>query len=506
MTIRASATPGPIGTPSRPVRSAVVALLVLAALAFSFRRALLTYAGDTFYQSHFLFLWLLFAIALVRSSRARIATRLDLGDRRQRAGLAVAAVSFLLFCVSARTGSSTVERVSLVLAFAAFALLSLRTWSAWRCFGYAAFALLCFGVPYSVYHPLTKHFRDSFVALLRVWPEVTGQSFHVVGYSVVFPEFSIAITEDCSGLNQVVFFLALAFLGSLSGRTTAGRTLLLFGSGLVLAYLSNLVRVLVFIALAEKSRLHLFQPGWRHELIGLAAYAPFILAFIWLILRTHRPRAPMPDPPPERGRFPLAWLVVPWLAVATVAAFEPARKAPDAAAWIAEAERIPGWSIAERARSEDYERGAYATSRLVNVSLVADDGSGASLQIFSYVTSSTNQLAVHQVKNCLERPDNTVRYGPTVEVDGRRFSTIEVADAEYTLHGYFAFTIDGEDRDDSLATSIGVLWRRLVGRAREVEFMRILFPGPLPAELPELERKVLAWRTESLRRREEHAR
>jgi len=486
---------------SRRVRGALVACVAFVALAFTFRRALLTYAKDSFYQSHFLFLWILFAAALIRSTWAGPTTRLDVRDRRHRVGIAIGVLAFLTYCVSARTGSSTVERIALVLSFTAFATFALRQWSAWRCAGYAAFALLCFGVPYSVYHPLTKQFRDSFVALLRRWQVLSGQPFKVDGYNVVFPDFSIAITEDCSGLNQVVFFLALAFLGSLSGRARPGRTFFLFVSALLLAYASNLVRVLVFITLAHHSQLQFFDSGWRHELMGVVVYAPFIFAFVGLILWTHRPRPPPTLPAPVVAGPSLAWLIAPFLVVAIVSTLPATQEPRDAERWIAEIAQVPDWRLVRHSPTEAVEQDLYDTPCLLNAAFEAVDGSRETVQIFSYVTSSTNQLAVHQVKNCIERSTSVVRYGPRVPISGRSFWTIESVDPEISLHGYFAFTIDGEDLDDSMQTSSKVLWRRVLGRAPDVEFMRILFPGPLPAELPERERAILQWRAQLLQRR-----
>ena len=89
----------------------------------------------------------------------------------------------------------------------------------------------------------------------RQAPSVGGQAVpvdirgQVDGLALQFPHYRLSITTDCSGFNQLITFAGIAFLGILTGRSSLGRALLLFAAGVVLAYVANLARILVFVVL-----------------------------------------------------------------------------------------------------------------------------------------------------------------------------------------------------------------------------------------------------------------
>lgn len=467
----------------------------LAMLVVAFSSALLAYAHDTYYQSHFVFLWLFFGAAVFRAGRSDLCLRVGCSSWRDAAGLIVALAALGMLYVGLLTGSSTAQRLGLVGAFLAVGLLALRGWTVTRCLLFALFALLCFGVPYSTYHALTDRFRSSFMFLLEAMGPLLG--YRADGVVLVFADYRLAITPDCSGFNQLVTFFGLAFLGTLTGRTTARRALLLFVVATVLAYASNLFRVLVFVVGVACGQHALIENEDLHAAVGFVAYAPFIVGFIALILRTHRP-LPAPAAPLPRGRrrLPLGLLALPFLGLWGVDQLRPPPydEPPDYTAGL---QQPPGYRIAARASTEAWERDAYDTPWLVNARFAAVDGSG-SFELFAYLTRSRSHLAVHQISNCLAVPGYEVVYGPPVVVDGRTFWSLELTGKQQRYHGYFAFWVDGEDRDDSLATQLHVFRKRLLGGVREVGLTRFLLPGPLAAELPARDRALLAWRAAQL--------
>ena len=472
----------------------------ISALALCFHECVLAYVEDHHYQSHFVFLWAFFAAALYKAGRGAVEQRLS-GGIRTAGGLACGAFGLAVLYVGYATGSSTAQRLALVFTFAAWSLLAVRGWSTWRCVGYAAFALLCFGVPYSAYFQFTNVFRHSFVSLLEAVPPFLPLDYRVDGHALQFPHYRLEITGDCSGFNQLVTFLGMAFLGSLTGKSSGMRVCGLFLVGALLAYVSNFARLLVFATLVAFGQFQAVDNEAMHAAIGFAAYAPFILLFIAVILRTHRPLPAAPTPATRARGVPLLALLIPFLALRLAFSAEPEidTSRPE---YVAALAQPPGYRLLQRATSEDHEREVYATPWLVNASYRADSGEG-DFELFAYLTRSRRHLAVHQVSNCLETAGTEVVYGPSVEVDGRTFWTIELR-GERPQHGYFSFWIDGLDADDKMGTQIDVMRRRLTG-LREVGLTRFLMPGPLQFPIPESDRQLLRWRAGHLRALENRA-
>ena len=316
-------------------------------IALSFSASLLAYGRDTYYQSHFVFLWLFFGAALWKAGRGRVAWRVGMRGARDVAGFGAVLVALGLLWVGLVTGSSTAQRLGLVAVFAAFGLLAMPAWSARRTLAYAAFAVLCFGLPYSAYFSLTEQFRGSFMFLLDALGGWLG--YQTEGVVLVFPHYRLSITPDCSGFNQLITFFGLASLGSLTGRTTWRRLALLFGAGALLAYASNLFRVVVFVICVSMRQYAVIEDDSLHATVGFIAYAPFILGFLWLILRTHRDLpATAPAFAAAGRRVPIGALALPFVAMWVLYQFEqpPSGEAPAYTAGLLEP---PGYVIAERA-------------------------------------------------------------------------------------------------------------------------------------------------------------
>lgn len=480
--------------PSRTARLWGFAGAAMVLLAFS--ASLLAYAQDTYYQSHFVFLWVFFAAAIWKAGRAHLRWRVSLASLRDAAGFGAWILALGLLHVGLVTGSSTAQRLALSVTFLAFGLLALRGWGTARCFAYAAFAVLCFGLPYSAYYELTERFRSSFMFLLEALGNTGLFDYRVEGVVLVFPHYRLAITPDCSGFNQLITFLGLAFLGTLTGRPSLRRALLLFCAGAVLAYVSNLFRVLVFVVCVACGQTTVIENENLHAIVGFIAYAPFILAFLWLILRTHRPRAAAAAPAQTRRRLPIGALAVPFLLVwlADHAQPPPSGEPP---AYMEGVLAPPGHAVVARAHTEEWESSAYDTPWLVNARFAASDKSG-SFELFAYLTRSRGHLAVHQISNCLSVPGFDVVYGPPVVVEGRTFWSVDLIGKGKRYHGYYAFWVDGEDCDDSLATQLRVFAKRLSSGLEEVGLTRFLLQGPLPETPSAYGRALLGWRARQL--------
>jgi exosortase/archaeosortase family protein len=467
------------------------ALLAFGALAVCFDAPVRTYLADQHYQSHFLFLWAFFAAALWRSGRGSIAWRAPRGPRRA-CGLASATLGVSLLHVGLATGSSTVQRAALVATFAAWALLAAASWSARRCLGYAAFAVLCFGVPYSAYYQLAALLRAATAWVLTVVPRVLPVPFTVEGLELRFPDYRLAITEDCSGFNQLVTFFGLAFLAVLTGCSGARRVLGLFALGAALACAANLARVLGFAALVSAGWHEAIDDDALHAAIGFSIYAPFILCFVLVIAKTHRDRVAA-RPAIAAAGFPVIALLVPLLAVRALHWAEPETD-PTPPPYFTELAPPPGYELVMRAPSEAHERAVYDTPWLINASFARGaDG----FELFAFLTRSRRHLAVHQIANCLDAAGEVVVYGPPVEIAGRTFWSLELRGRDAVRHGYFAFWVDGRDADDSLSTQLAVFAQRLRG-LREVGLTRILLPGPLVLPPPPGDLEILGTRARQL--------
>ena len=469
-------------------------------LFFCFHDPVLAYLQDHYYQSHFLFLWAFFIAALYKAGRGQIAASLT-GGGRTRCGLGAGVLALAVLHAGLVTGSSTVQRLSLVLAFTSWALIAAKGWSVWRCGGYAAFAMLCFGLPYSVYFKLTNVFRATFMEMLEFLGSVLPLGYRAEGATLFVGNYPLAVTEDCSGFNQLVTFIGLAMLGTLTGRSGARRVALLFTLAIALAYLSNLARMFAFVGAAHLGWTSVIEEPTPHSLLGFFVYAPFVLAFIWVVLKTHKPLPPSERPSAEvskagepgsaRRAIPVAALVAPFVIVRLLHLGElPVDSTPPA--FFADLQAPPGYELVERADSEDREREVYDTPWLMNAAFVGP--AGESFEMFSYLTRSRRHLAVHQISNCLEAPGSRVAYGPVVEVQGRRFWSLEVISEGERQHGYFSFVVDGEDHDDKFGTQLEVFGQRLFGGVREVGLTRFLMPGPLVLPIPAADRAILSWR------------
>jgi exosortase len=472
--------------------SVIEAALAAAALVWSFRGAIESYLRDQHYQEHFLYLWVFFGLALTRSLRPPFRSRYSLTDSRDRLGLAMVASAWLLFAASQAVGSSTLERGALVCFLTGCSTLAVPGWRVRRCVAFGLLMQFCFGLPYAVYFPLTAHLQwgvAQFVAL----PARLGLADYVVRSPVVlFPDYQLVITPDCSGLGQLLTFVGIAALGLLTGRSGWRRCVWLLVVAGLLAWVSNLARVGMFVCfVAVGWTASVDDPTW-HAILGFLVFLPFVTLLIGIILKTH---VALPVGGPvvvSPGRWRVAWLVAPMLGIQLALAHgeEVVFPAPD---YFARIERPPTHRLELHGPTEAEDRISYGTNWLLNARFRAADG--GYFDLFHYATRSRSHLCVHKIVACLGVQDRRVRYEPAVQIAGRSWWRIDIAadDPALCQHVYFAFEVGGRRMDDSPSTQLAVFWRRLLGSSWEVRLTRVMMPGPLPPVPDAQELAVLGW-------------
>jgi exosortase len=480
----------PAAAPRWERRALVVTLAWLGVLLLLHRGAVVGYLRDQHYQEHFVYLWAFLALALWRSLRPPFRARFSFALGRDRFGLLLAALAWLVYGSSQLVGSSTGLRTSLTMFVTAVAVIAVPAWTVKRCLMHGLLMLLCFGIPYNAYQPLTENLQWGVASVIALPAKLGLVDYTVEGSVVLFPDYELRITPECSGLGQLLTFLGIAALGVLASDRNRRRTLGLVLLAIVLAWLSNLARVAVSVfGVAIGWRWVVESPSW-HAAIGFVVFMPFVIALIAVIVETHvRPVVHAVVAP--GGRWPL------WLLLAPLAALHLAFGRQEEVDWPAPAyfARItspPGHELELRAPSEAADHDAYATPWLVNARF--RDGNGDWFDLFHYATRSRSHLCVHKIAACLGEPDQHVRYEPAVVVDGVPWWRIALdrGSDEASAHVYFAFEVGGVRHDDSTATQLEVFRQRLLGEW-EVRATRVTFPGPLPAEPGPRERRVLSW-------------
>lgn len=471
----------------------MAAVALAACVLWVFRATLARYLADQHYQEHFLYLWILLALALWRTARGPYRARCGWGDARDRTGLALAAGALLCLTAHELGGSNVVGRTALVCFATAVAVLSLPGWSVGRCLAHGLLLQLCFGLPYSVYYPLTERLQWGVAQALALPVRLGFANYEVVDTVAVFPHYRLRITADCSGMGQLVTFLGIAALGVLSAAPDRWRTVRLVALAVAAAWLSNLARVGVFVLLVGLGATWSIDDATWHAAIGFAVFLPFVVAFVAHILKTHRPWQPLTAPVARPGRLPIACLGIPLLAIHLALGDRAAQSMPTPP-YFAALERPPGYALALRGPTEAADRAAYETPWLVNARFAAPDG--GTFDLFHYATRSRSHLCVHRIADCLTAPGVVVRYAEPVVVDGRAWWPLAL-DADTPdrapRHAYFAFQVGGVRCDDSWRTQARVLGERLAGGSWDVVCTRVMFDGALPPAPTARAAAVLGW-------------
>jgi exosortase/archaeosortase family protein len=461
-------------------------------LAWVYWGTLIRYLADQHYQEHFLFLWVFLVLALARSLRPPFRVRFGLRSRRDRIGVALTALSWLLLMLAEAAGSGMLARSSLVLFSTGMATLAVPTWNGWQCAMHGLLMLLCFGLPYSVWFPITEKLQWGVAAAIAVPARLGLANYRVEDAAVLFADYRLAITADCSGLGQLLTFVGIAALGVLASARNRRRAVGLMLLAIVLAWLSNLARVSLFVLLCALGARWTVENRTAHAVIGFLVFVPFVYILVRTILRSWVPLPVRTDITVPPGRVPIALLALPLL-VGQLAVTQGATERFPAPTYFATLEAPPGYALELRGASEASDRIAYATDWLVNARF--RDASGHWFDLFHYATRSQSHLCVHKVANCLDLPGHAARYVDPVVLDGKPWWRIalERDDGASATHVYFAFELGGERHDDSFATQFEVFRQRLLGRSWEVRCSRVVFDGPLPPQPTAAEAAVLRW-------------
>jgi exosortase len=475
------------------VRAALAAAALLAgSLAWVFWGTLASYLRDQHYQEHFLYLWVFLGLALWRTLRGPFRGVCSPSNARDAIGLGLIVFSWALFAVFESGGSNIVARTALVSFLTGLAVMAVPAWNVRRCLMHGLLMQLCFGLPYSVYFPLTAKMQWGVAQFIGLLPKLGLATYTVEGSVVVFPHYRLAITADCSGLGQALTFVGIAALGVLSSVRNRKRTVLLLVGAVALAWLSNLARVGLFVAMvAWGATWSIDDPDW-HAALGFLVFLPFVTLLVAGILRTHHPWASQPVAQVAPGRLPIAALVVPlvvlhlWLGSRAAASMA-------APAYWSTIESPPGHALTLHGPTEAADRTAYETPWLINARFA--DEAGEKFDLFHYATVSRSHLCVHAVSNCLGGPDVRAIYADPVTVDGKpwwRIALLHVPSGQQA-HVYFAFEIAGRRFDDSYWTQLEVLRQRVTGGTWEVRLSRLMFDGPMPSAPTARQSAVLSW-------------
>jgi exosortase/archaeosortase family protein len=470
----------------------VQAAIVAAALLLLYRESLLGYLGDQHYQEHFVYLWIFLGLALCRSLKGPFRGRFAFAAWRDRVGLLIALLAYLLMAASTLGGSSTGMRTSLVLFVTGCAVLAVPLWSVKRCLMHGLLMQLCFGIPYSVYFPLTSQLQWGVASAIAIPARLGLANYRVEAAVVLFPHYELVITPDCAGLGQLLTFVGIAALGVFGSARNRKRTILVFTLAVALAWLSNLFRVGLFVFLVAMGWTQSVDNGAWHAFLGFLTYMPFVTLLVAVLLRTH-------VPPPNRlaramdsGRLPMTYLLLPligahfWFARA-------ANEETEAPSYFSALLTPPGHRLVEHSPSEEADRLAYGTPWLINARFQGDGEQW--FDLLHYTTESYSHLCVHNVAACMYVPGQHVVYAAPVTIDGRPWWPISIdrQDPTDSVHVYFAFEIGDGRFDDSIGTQWEVFRKRLLGRAGGVRLTRVVIPGHLPSTPGEYELGLLTW-------------
>ena len=222
-----------------------MAALIAAALLWVYWAGLESYLADQHYQEHFAYLWCFVALTLWRTLKGPFRSRFGLRGKRDVFAVALVAAASILLLVSKIVGSSTGTRTSLAILLTGFAVVTLSRWSIARCLQHGGLLLLCFGLPYSFYFPLTNHLRWGVSWVIGLPARVGLADYEVVGAVVHFPHYQLEVTADCAGVGQMLTFVGIAALAVLNSTSGTCRALGMIALAVGLAWLSNLARVAV---------------------------------------------------------------------------------------------------------------------------------------------------------------------------------------------------------------------------------------------------------------------
>lgn len=175
-----------------------------------------------------------------------------------------------------------------LVVFLAGLLLVVGGTQALRAYGFSVgFLIFMAPLPPAWYQPVAISMQQVAAVLSTRLLELCGIPVYQQGNVIFLPDYSMEVGVACSGLRQILAFLALAVAaGELSGRSL-GYRLILAGLALPVAVLANCVRIVATGVIMMVAGKH-WAEGVYHTLEGLATAAiglVMLLAIAWGLAR-----------------------------------------------------------------------------------------------------------------------------------------------------------------------------------------------------------------------------
>jgi EpsI family protein len=121
----------------------------------------------------------------------------------------------------------------------------------------------------------------------------TGLPLVMAGMTVKLPEgILFVVAPECSGVDFLTVGLAIAALQGELERAALRRRARLIGGMILLAVVSNWLRVLLIVAIGYRSHMRNALATRDHLALGWVVFACALLLFVWVAGRTAVPRAP----------------------------------------------------------------------------------------------------------------------------------------------------------------------------------------------------------------------
>jgi exosortase A len=234
--------------------------------------------------------------------------------RPVRAALPLLALALLAWMIAYRANSELMQQlllpvIPLLAVYAAGGLQLCRRVAAPIAYLYFAIPLWELLLPYLQW--LTTTVAESLLGLIGVPTQVEG-------HYVTIPSGRFSIIEGCSGKRYVVIALAFAYLAAAVEGLRWRRTAVVMTSAVVLALITNWVRVVTVIYAGHVTQMQHYLVAEEHHSFGYALFIPLLLAILWIARRSRQrqPIGPVSPAAPEverRGR-PIDWAIVMGLA------------------------------------------------------------------------------------------------------------------------------------------------------------------------------------------------
>jgi exosortase len=284
-----------------------VGLLLVGALIFFFpisSLAAIVFKHDTYSHIALIPFVSLFLLGIQRKSILVVA------DRRPAIGFAVCAGGLLLFGIASAIGKqfgNTASRtqdvsndyLSLCMASAvAWVIGSFITIYGTAAFRKARFALLflLFAIPIPMFllNRIVTSLTYSSAGASDIVFGLTGAPYHRVGLVFEFPNVSVQVAEQCSGIRSSLSLLILSVITGFLFLRTLSRRVILALAIFPITVVKNAFRIATVTLLANYVDMRFLTNHWIHQSGGIPFFAVALAMFIplvWLLRKSEGRRA-----------------------------------------------------------------------------------------------------------------------------------------------------------------------------------------------------------------------